>query len=81
MQEPRNISSRRDCLRLLGRVFLLGAGAAGAAGLFRRGQVTLAGQTCVNQGICSTCGRHARCGLPAALSRRIEKRVKAGKVG
>jgi hypothetical protein len=66
------MGSRRDFFRLLGRVFLLGAGAAGAARLVRRGQVTLAGQTCANQGICSTCGRHARCGLPAALSRSFK---------
>ncbi len=69
-----NMSSRRDFFRLMGRVLLLGAGAAGAARLFRRGQVKLSGQTCANQGICSTCRRYTRCGLPAALSRRTKLR-------
>lgn len=70
MQESQKMTSRRAFLRLCGRIFLLGAGAVGAARLLRRGQVTLGGQTCVNQGICSTCRGYARCGLPAALSRR-----------
>jgi len=72
MQTQRNMSSRRDFFRLLGRVFLLGAGTAVTARLIRRRQVKLSGQTCLNQGICSSCRIYAGCGLPAALSRRAK---------
>ncbi len=63
-------NERRDFLRLCGRSVLLGAVAFGAARLFVRRQVSLSGQTCVNDGICPTCRKHADCGLPQALSRR-----------
>lgn len=72
MQTQQTMSRRRDFFRLLGRVFLLGTGTAVAARWIRRGQVKLSGQTCVNQGICSPCRSYARCGLPAALSRRAK---------
>ncbi len=61
---------RRAFLRTCGRVALLGAGAAVMARFVRRGQIKLAGQTCVNEGICSGCGSYSGCGLPQALSRR-----------
>ena len=70
MSTTRNTVDRRAFLRQCGRLALLGAGTAGVAHLARRGQIRLTGQTCVNQGICSSCNAYAGCGLPQALSRR-----------
>ncbi len=70
MLDPHNQHTRRDFLRKLGRLILLGTGTAAGTKLIRRRQVRLTGQTCENQGICATCQRYSRCGLPAALSRR-----------
>ncbi|HTZ51808.1 MAG TPA: hypothetical protein VMF68_09120 [Spirochaetia bacterium] len=61
--------SRREFLRLLGRV---GAGAAlGVLGfrLLRRGRKP-AREECVNDGVCRGCPTFQACGLPAALSAR-----------
>jgi len=58
--------SRREFFRAAGRYTLLGCLAVGGAVAgTRRG---LPGQTCVNQGICGSCGQFVQCGLPAALS-------------
>lgn len=62
--------SRREFIRFCGRFALLGVAAYYAARLFIRGQVSLTGQSCSNQGVCSTCRVSSRCGLPQALSRR-----------
>jgi hypothetical protein len=62
--------TRREFIRFCGRLAVLGAAAYCAARLFIRGQVSLSGQSCANQGVCSTCRAYSRCGLPQALSRR-----------
>ncbi len=70
MSKGEETQTRRDFLRFCGRAALLGAVALGAGRLLGRRQVSLAGQTCANQGICAGCGKRAVCGLPQALSRR-----------
>ncbi|MBM4162976.1 MAG: hypothetical protein FJ222_00790 [Lentisphaerae bacterium] len=62
--------SRREFIRFCGRLAVLGGAAYYASRLFLRGQVSLPGQSCENQGICSSCRAYSRCGLPQALSRR-----------
>jgi hypothetical protein len=63
---PETVESRREFFRATARYGLLTLVSV-AAGLAARPR-TLAGQRCVNRGICSGCGLFAGCGLPAALS-------------
>jgi hypothetical protein len=62
--------SRREFLKAAGRVVALGGLAFLVFRLLRRGQLSLpaAGETCINQGLCRSCGAFSGCGLPAALS-------------
>ena len=63
---PQEIESRREFFRAAGRYALLMlVGVAAALAARPRGP---GGQRCVNQGICSSCGIFAACGLPQALS-------------
>ena len=63
---PREAGSRREFFRATARYSLLALVSA-AACLAARPR-TNGGQRCVNQGICSSCGIFAECGLPQALS-------------
>ncbi len=63
---PREAESRREFFRAglrYGLLALVGA----VAGLTARPRVS-GSQRCVNQGICSSCGVFADCGVPQALS-------------
>jgi hypothetical protein len=71
---PDNATSRREFFRAAVRYGLLGLFTAGTAGAAARAK-RLAGQKCVNRGICGGCGVFEGCALPAALS---AKRVRAG---
>ena len=64
---PQEVESRREFFRAAARGGLLALVSAAAACLAARPQ-RLERQTCVNQGICSSCGVFAGCGLPQALS-------------
>jgi len=64
---PQEVESRREFFRAAARGGLLALVSAAAACLAVRAQ-RLEGQRCVNQGICSSCGVFATCGLPQALS-------------
>ena len=64
------VSGRREFLQGCGRWTVLALGAAVGARFLRRNQVSVAGQRCVNDGICSSCRTYPVCGLPQALSRR-----------
>ena len=68
---PHAVESRREFFRAAGRYGLLAVVGA-AAGLAARPR-GLNGQHCVNQGICSSCGIFANCGLPQALSAKRAK--------
>ena len=61
-------ASRREFLRGGARYALLTAVATVSAALIQRSGGKLAGQTCINQGLCRGCGAFAECGLPSALS-------------
>jgi hypothetical protein len=63
---PQQVESRREFFRAAARYALLALVSA-AASLAARPR-TPGGQRCVNQGICSSCGIFAGCGLPQALS-------------
>lgn len=63
---------RREFFRAATRWSLLALLGA-AAGLAAR-KPRLAGQRCVNRGICGGCMEFAACGLPAALSAKEAKR-------
>ena len=69
-----NSGSRREFLRGGARYALLTAVATLSATLFQRSGGKLAGQTCVNQGICHSCGVFTDCGLPQALSAKQAQR-------
>jgi hypothetical protein len=63
---PEKVESRREFFRAAARYGLLAVVSAAACLAARpRGP---GGQRCVNQGICSSCGVFAECGLPQALS-------------
>jgi hypothetical protein len=66
-------ASRREFLRGGARYALLTALGAVSATLVQRSGGKLAGQTCINQGICRGCGTFADCGLPQALSAKQAK--------
>lgn len=68
-QQP---ESRREFFRATARYGLLALLSASAAALAARPRM-LAGQRCVNRGICSRCGLFAACGLPQALSAKRSK--------
>jgi len=69
MNKPgHNGASRREFLRGGARYALLTALGAVSATLVQRSGGKLAGQTCINQGICRGCETFADCGLPQALS-------------
>ncbi len=61
-------ASRREFLRGGARYALLAGLGAVSAALVRRSGGQLAGQNCINQGICRGCGAFEGCGLPQALS-------------
>lgn len=61
-------SSRRDFLRGVLRILLLGGLGAGIAALIARPC-----ETCVNAGICRGCAAFDDCGLPQALSAKQAK--------
>lgn len=65
-----NGASRREFLRGGARYTLLAGLAAVSAALFKRSGGRLAGQTCINEGICRGCTAFEACGLPQALSVR-----------
>jgi len=54
---------RREFLRTIALMLVLGGAVAGVGSLTRK-----AGETCVNQGICRGCPVFDGCGLPQALS-------------
>lgn len=62
--------SRREFLRTAGRLVAFGSLGLLVFRLLRRGRAPRpAGtETCVNDGLCRSCGSFAGCGLPAALS-------------
>ena len=62
--------NRREFFRAAARYTLM-AGLSVAGYLSARGG-RIAGQRCVNLGLCSGCVQFADCGLPAALSRKEE---------
>ncbi len=64
---PKPAESRREFFRATVRYGLLGLLSAGVAALAARPRI-LAGQHCVNQGICSSCSLFTACKLPQALS-------------
>jgi hypothetical protein len=65
---PERAGNRREFFRAAARYGLLGLlGIVGGTAIRRR---SLAGQDCINQGICPRCGILATCGLPQALSVR-----------
>jgi len=68
MKEDRPSSRREFLMGLVRWGAVAGAVAAGA-------KLTLKnGETCTNQGICSSCGRFEGCGLPQALSAKATQR-------
>lgn len=69
---PENAGSRREFFRA-GARYGLAVGLAVVAGVSAARGRKLAGQKCVNRGVCSGCVAFAGCGLPQALS---VKRVK-----
>ena len=66
-------ASRREFFRDATRTALLSAMAALSVVLVRRTR-PLAGQRCVNRGLCNGCAVFAECGLPQALSAKLAKR-------
>ena len=68
---PEKVESRREFSRAAARYALLALVSA-ATWLVARPRGPL-GQRCVNQGICSSCGVFAACGLPQALSAKQVK--------
>ena len=69
---PEQVESRREFFRATARYGLLTLVGA-ATWLVARPRDPL-GQRCVNQGICSSCGSFAECGLPQALSAKQAKK-------
>lgn len=70
---PKSLGNRREFFRAGARYGLLsGLAALAALGIARERR--LAGQKCVNRGICGNCAAFAGCGLPQALSARQTKR-------
>ncbi len=68
---PEEVENRREFFRATARYGLLAlVGAATWLAARPRGPL---GQRCVNQGICSSCGVFAECGLPQALSAKQAK--------
>jgi hypothetical protein len=67
-----NATSRREFFRTTVRYGLLGLLTAGTAGAAARAK-RLAGQKCVNRGVCGGCGVFESCALPAALSAKRSK--------
>jgi hypothetical protein len=59
---------RREFLRSIARLAVLGGAVAGVAALTRK-----QGETCVNQGICRGCPVFEDCGLPQALSAKAAR--------
>jgi hypothetical protein len=69
---PQEVECRREFFRAAARYGLLALVSAAACLAARpRGP---GGQRCVNQGICSSCGVFAECGLPQALSAKQAKK-------
>jgi hypothetical protein len=68
---PDEVESRREFFRAAVRYGLLTL--VGVATYLAGRPRGLSGQRCVNQGICSSCGVFAECGLPQALSARQAK--------
>ena len=68
---PQEVEDRREFFRATARYGLLALVSA-ATWLVARPRGPL-GQRCVNQGICSSCGVFAECGLPQALSAKQVK--------
>ena len=66
-------SCRREFFRGAMRTILLSAIAVLSAVLARRAQ-SLAGQRCVNRGLCNGCAVFAECGLPQARSAQLAQR-------
>lgn len=67
-KQTQETPNRREFFRGSVRYALLTGLAAVSAVLIRKQGTPLAGQTCVNQGICRGCGVVGDCGLPQALS-------------
>jgi len=63
---PEQVESRREFFRAAAR-YGLAAVVSAVVALAVRSRRSAA-QHCLNQGICSSCGRLAACGLPQALS-------------
>ena len=61
---------RREFLRGLGRVALMGGLIIGAGWLIRREETGRRIETCTSDGICRNCRDLKDCGLPQALSYR-----------
>jgi hypothetical protein len=60
---------RREFLRSIARMAVLGGSVGGVAGLTRK-----SGETCVNEGVCRGCPVFDGCGLPQALSAKAARR-------
>ena len=67
-KQANDAASRRDFLRGGFRYALLAGLGAVSATLARKPGSLLAGQTCINEGICRGCTAFTDCGLPRALS-------------
>jgi hypothetical protein len=65
------VESRREFLRAAARYASLALVSVAAILAARRR--TPSGQSCVNRGICGSCGIFAGCGLPQALSAKRSK--------
>ncbi|MBN1765436.1 MAG: hypothetical protein JW860_09290 [Sedimentisphaerales bacterium] len=68
MTDKNNQSNRREFFRGIGRNMSLAGMAVLTALLIGRRRKPLAGQTCINKGLCCNCRIFQRCELPAALS-------------
>ena len=59
---------RREFLRSIARLAVLGGAAGGVVALTRK-----SGETCVNEGVCRGCPVFGGCGLPQALSAKAAR--------
>ena len=68
---PETQASRRDFFRAVARYNCLAV--LGAVASLAARKPGPANQTCINRGLCGTCGVFAQCGLPQALSAKQRK--------
>jgi hypothetical protein len=72
----RQVQSRRESLRTLGRMGLMGSLGLLAYALVRRRAAANAGgyQTCMQNGVCRGCSALGNCGVPQALALKAATR-------